>query len=378
MKEVTVFTSGDSNKLSTWSNVPYFFTETLLAKGIKVNRVDISPSPVLNSLYRKTFWQLLKLAYKRTSYTYSRSLLHYLIVQKKIKDAVSRYPDAEANIFITFSFSGKGLSKLPSIQFCDWTYDHYLRYFEGREPDLFEKGCVEREDSEIENADFVFPLFPSVTEYMKSRYQNRNIHYLGNVINSVYEVSEEQIRYDKQVSYNLLFVGSKKYINGARCLVRACERLKARYPQLTLHIVGMINDDFEHKPAFVSCYGYLDKDKEADREQYYSLVQKAKIFINTTPKWGAFSATIEAMYFYTPVIVSAYDEFVETFGREIDFGAYCENDDVALATEISRVLDDESYFSLCRSAHASVEQFSWNSYIDKMLDKIAEKRLMAV
>jgi hypothetical protein len=44
IKEITVFTIGDSKKMSTWSNVPFFFTETLISKGVKVNRVDIGQS----------------------------------------------------------------------------------------------------------------------------------------------------------------------------------------------------------------------------------------------------------------------------------------------------------------------------------------------
>ena len=43
MNEITIFTYGDSNKISTWSNVPYFFTTTLEKKGIIVNRINIRP-----------------------------------------------------------------------------------------------------------------------------------------------------------------------------------------------------------------------------------------------------------------------------------------------------------------------------------------------
>ena len=53
----------------------------------------------------------------------------------------------------------------------------------------------------------------------------------------------------------------------------------------------------------------------------YEPFKKAKVFINTTPKWAAFSASIEAMYFYIPVVVTPYDEFTKTFGEHIEFGA---------------------------------------------------------
>lgn len=378
IKEVTVFSNGDSGKLSTWSNVPYFFTETLLAKGINVNRVDLSPSPFVSMLFRRTVCQVVKLINKHTAYDYSRSFIHFFLSRREIKRAIAKYPKTDIAVFLTFSFSATGLSTVPSIQFGDWTYDHYVKHFEGREPDLFEQAFIRREDKQIGGADWVFVLFPSVAEYMKSRYVDKRIHYLGNVINSLYTISDGRISQNKQASYTILFVGSKKYAKGANCLIDAYERLRTVYPALSVHIIGMTDVDLINQPVGVHCYGYLDKDKSADRELYYSLLKKATLFVNTTPKWGAFSATIEAMYFYTPVIVSAYDEFVETFGREIKFGNYCENDAAQLTSAISAVLDDDQYFSLCVNAHTAVQPFTWSSYIDKMLEKVGHAQLTAV
>jgi hypothetical protein len=192
-KEVTVYTNGDSSKLSTWSNVPFLFTETLMQKGINVNRVDLSPSPVLNKFWNKTFGRVLRRVYKNTDYDYFRSLVHFLDVRRRIKRAINQYANSEANIFLTFSFSSVGLAQKPSIQFCDWTYDYYFKRFISRKPDMLEKWCINREDSQIEGTDLVLPLYPVVAEYMKSRYKNKNIIYLGNVINShVCDITESQ------------------------------------------------------------------------------------------------------------------------------------------------------------------------------------------
>ncbi|MFC1760264.1 glycosyltransferase, partial [Candidatus Neomarinimicrobiota bacterium] len=324
MKEVTVFSNGDSSKISTWSNIPYFFTETLLSKGIKVNRVDLSPAYFIKVIFHVTLYRVLRIINKNSTYNYFRSFIHFTNVKYRIKKAIKQYPNSDANIFLTFSFSSVGLTKKPSIQFCDWTYDYYFKYFLDRKPDFFEKRCIKRENSQIEGSVLVFPLFPSVAEYMKKRYKNANIHYLGNVINSLYVVSEIDILKHKENSNNILFVGSKKYIEGAKSLINAFEKLKQKLSQLTLHIIGMDAGDFESLPKDVYCYGYLDKGKNDDRELYYKLFREAKLFVNTTPKWGAFSASIEAMYFYIPVIISPYNDFVETFGNDIDFGYYCE------------------------------------------------------
>jgi len=373
LKEVNVFTDGDSSQISTWSNVPFFLTETLLAKGIKVNRIDISPSRKLSRIFYSTFYRVLTRINKKTSYTYLRSLVHFLDTRNKIAAAIKKHPFADADIFITFSFSSTGLTNKPIIQFCDWTYSYDLAHFSNiMAPDIFERQAVKREDSQIMGADLIFPLFPSITEYMKDRYSNKNIFYLGNVINSLYKVSPDEINI-KNNSNSLLFVGSKKYIAGAKALIEAFESLKHTYPKLALDIIGMQTSDFEILPVGVSCHGYLDKGNDTERELYYKIFRNARIFINTTPKWGAFSASIEAMYFYTPVIVMPYNEFLKTFGQNIDFGYYCEENNATLIkSKILDILQHESYQQLCINANNAVKDFTWDAYVDKMVEKIEE------
>ena len=379
IKEVTVYTNGDSTNLSTWSNVPFFFTENLVSRGIKVNRVDLSPSPLLNKIYSIICGRLIRIIYKDTTYTYFRSLVHFLHVRRRIKKAVSAYANSQLNIFLTFSFSSTGLTKTPAIQFCDWTYDHYINYHQNRKPDLFEKFCIKREDSQIEGSSLILALFPGVAEYMKGRYKNKNIFHLGNVINSLHQVASSQILEKKPKSNSLLFIGSQKYAEGAKCLVHAFHQLKKDYPNLSLDMIGLEYNEFgsdfrDQLKDGVNCYGYLDKGKENERKLYYSLLENAKIFVNTTPKWGAFSATLEAMYFYIPVIVTPYKEFVETFGMEIGFGCYCENNSVdLLCASIRKILNHPSYDTLCINAHESVKDFTWDDYIDKILKTVKEK-----
>ncbi len=55
IREVTVFSPGDSRSLTCWSNVPCLFTKSLESKGIKVNRVNIYS----NKYIRKTVWKYL-------------------------------------------------------------------------------------------------------------------------------------------------------------------------------------------------------------------------------------------------------------------------------------------------------------------------------
>jgi glycosyltransferase involved in cell wall biosynthesis len=366
VKEVTVFTVGDSGKISTWSNVPFFFTETLISKGIKVNRVDISPAQCLC----RPFHFMVKIFSRSTSFRYSHSWMNFFLTRAKIKKAVKKFVNSDADIFLTFSFSSAGFTKKPVVQFCDWTYAHYILYFLKREPDFLEKKAIMRENKQILGSDLVFSLFPSVTEDMKTHYGKDRVFYLGNVINSLYDVSVDDIHI-KETYHNLLFVGNVKYKEGAKALIAAFRLLKSQYPLLKLHIVGLEENELEQLPEDVFCYGYLDKGIDDDRILYYKLFREATVFVNTTPKWGAFSASTEAMYFYTPVVVTPYEEFLKTFGDTIHFGAYCEENSPALIQrKIAEILNSPSYRELCAQAHEAVKTFTWDAYMDKLIAKI--------
>jgi glycosyltransferase involved in cell wall biosynthesis len=294
------------------------------------------------------------------------------MVHSKIKENIKKFQQTDAFIFLTFSFSAVGLTHKPIIQFCDWTYDHYFQYFQMRKPNFFEYKCVKREDSQINGSDLVFPLFPSVSEYMNKKYTSKVV-YLGNVINSICKSEDQEILKIKKYSEKILFIGSPKYIEGANALILAFKTLKKAYPSMSLHFIGLNESDFKQiqVPNDVLFYGYLDKGNNEQRDIYYRLMKEAKVFVNTTPKWSAFSASIEAMYFYTPVIVPSYEEFTKTFGIDFKGGVFC-NDNSLLSEKIESLLKNESYEQICVNANKLVSEFTWSSYIDKILNEIIQ------
>ncbi len=374
IQEVTIYTNEESSQISSWSNVPFFFTETLLSKGIRVNRVHLTQSPLLSSFFNGTLRRLLKVINRSNTYNYFRSYLHFITTRSKIKRSQRKYQQSDFNIFLTFSFSSSGLGKKPAIQLCDWTYEYYIRQLENRVPDPLEMQAVKRENRQIEGSDLIFALFPTVASYMRERYPNKKIYYLGNAVNTLYADPDPTLPRQKEKKPNLLFIGSKKYLDGARILIDASRILKRDYANLRLDIIGMERDDFPGLPEEVVCHGYLDKGNEKQRDLYYSLLQNAKVFVNTTPRWSAFSATIEAMYFYTPVIITPYKEFTDTFGSEIDFGFFCEsNSPEVLVPLIRNVLDHPAYLQLGKKAHESVKDFTWGNYVNRFLEIVKEE-----
>jgi glycosyltransferase involved in cell wall biosynthesis len=254
--------------------------------------------------------------------------------------------------------------------FGDWTYEYDIGRHHGRRPDWLERQSIRRENEQIEGSDLVVSLYPAVAKYMRSNFRNPNIQYLGNVINCLNAPDANEILPAKANSTDILFIGGRQYLAGAKCLVQACSLLLSSCPDLRVHIVGLDSNTCGLLPDFARCYGYLDKRIVNDRNLYYALLKRARLIVNTTPNWAGFSAILEAMYFYTPVISSRYDEFIESFGSPIGFGHISEaNEPAAIAPLIQEVmgLSTDSYRKLCLNAHKAAQDHTWVAFCDKFL-----------
>jgi len=373
IKEITVFCSGDSKKKSTWSSLPYNLTENLLSRGIKVNRVDICESENAKWWFDRTIRRVARRIYPKTTYEYYRSLGHFWRTRQKIKTALTLYPHADANLFFTFSHSSAGLSDKPSILLCDWTHHYNITHFLGREPDFFELGSIKREGQVINRASLVVSTFPDVTQYMTDRYQNANVCFFGKGFWHMKTPVQSEIMPQKLVSKDILFIGNTRYREGADSLICAYQKVKNDLPGIQLHIVGMRSEEFPNCPEGVHFYGFLNKDIPEQEELYYSLLKRARVFVNTTPKLGSIGAMIESMQFFTPVIAVPEKYMLSYFGERIEFGHYCmDNSLETLYSKIKAVLKANDYTSLCEKAHAAVSRYPKSNCVDQLLSKIID------
>lgn len=372
IKEVIFFTYGDSANVATWSNVPYLFSDALIRKGAKVDRVDLTRTPFFDKL-RWGGWKIQKLLtpfFPDNAFDYARSNLCMRLTYRLIRQAVRKHSSADLCIFLNFDFYNK-FSNIPSLLLSDWTYQILILDHLSRKPYFFEKAFSQWQRTAIEHAKHVVSLFPVCAEMMRRSYPTANIHHIGsNVVNSLYDkpIDIEDFTARRLAGKEILFIGSKQYHEGAQLLIEAVSQLRSHHPDIQLHIIGMTAQDFPRVPGFVHCYGYLHKDKEDERATYYDLITRARLFCNPTRTWGGYSSTIEAMYFGTPVVVSPYKDFVAEFGSEIPFGAYNEafNAD-ALAATIERVIEAPNYPQLCRQAHERVKDYTWDAYVERLL-----------
>lgn len=366
MKNIVVFTYGDSKDPSTWSNVPYLFTTTLEKRGYNVIREDISTNQNLFTLAYSLACKIIK---PSTTFYFYRSKINRKIVEKKIKAAVKKYDGiADLYVSISFDFSPSKYTNKKVLLLSDWPIEYAIEKRYNRSPDFLEAGDIRRHKSVIEDATKVISLFQDVALYMNGRFDQQTL-YLGGLINALCETDGFEETKDRNY---ITFIGKKAYYDSAKEVVAAFEKIDEGIKNtrnLELHVIGMNKNDFkEINSSRMFFHGYLNKGEEKQREEYYDILKKSFIIINTNKKWAGMSSVLEAMYYYRPIITSEYDEFIKTFGKNIDFGVYSENDRDEIKTHIEKMLnlDAEEYKKMAESAHLAVKDFSYDCFIEKI------------
>jgi glycosyltransferase involved in cell wall biosynthesis len=370
LEEATVFACGDPNAPSTWSNIPHFLVETLRRSQVRVNTVDLAPSRFLKRTYDALVRLPLRLAQPQSAYAYLRTPIHEWDVTRRIGEAVRSYPASQLNLFLTFTFTGSRHSAMPSVQICDWPFEYHIRHFLQRDPTPLEREAIRRERRNMEDSSLVVSLFAGVAKYLSSSYPGAHSVYLGHVINTT-QTPTQQLPDLKAESKDVLFIGGSHYRRGVENLIEAFDRMKRDQPDLRLHIIGMTEQQVGRSASGVSYYGYLDKGKPEDEAKYYELVRRARVIVNPTPRWGGFSSLVEAMYFYTPVVTTPYGEFVETFGSDLPFGFYCEEDSVpTLSIALGKAIAEVGYRDRCLGAHHAARPHTWTAFVTKLMSEL--------
>jgi len=419
MKKIIFICSGDSKDASTWSNIPYCFSNCLERKGIELIRLNTLAPNWISNFYNYFIRKVLNVCTGKEAVYFGRTRFRKVLTDIKIKNVVKKHSDADFCIFINCQYYNK-YNSIPSLVFFDWSFEYELRKRRNIEPNFFQKRNCNQEREALTHADIVVSMFKVCAEEMNQMYPEANIQFIGgNVINdlsglrlkrkdqcvmskddtgnnknkqitsdslhltpytlhSSKEIIVEDLIETKSNSKKLLFIGRKTtYLEAAKKLIEAYKILKQEegYKDLSLDIVGCSASDFDSLPEGVTCYGFLNKSDERDRKIYYDLLLNAKVLVNANPNWGAYSSTIEAMYFYTPVIVSPYKDFVEEFGTNIGFGIYnMEFSEKSLASNIEKIITDKEYKKSCICSHERVKDYSWDNYADKLLKLMEDER----
>lgn len=372
--KIIVYSCGDSRDICTWSNVPFLFVQALKKKGYSIVRVNIEPVKSINHLYNSFFFRLcFKILKQNASPIFARSRLHRLIVWLHLFYITKKHPNASLHLFLSYAFYNKFSSK-PSVLWCDWPDSTVIQRL-GRLPKWYEQQSLLHEKKVIQSADLVYSMFPCCAKDMAVQY-SRKVLYLGkNVVNTIYnkEFDFEQNITKRAASKRILFIGNHRYHGAALQLIRTFMVIHNKMPNIELHIIGMTRSQLQldKSASAISCYGYLRKNIPDEAEHYYELLHSAHVLVNPSPQWGAYSSTVEAMYYGCPVIVAPYKDFVADFGKKIRFGFYINNaTELAYSLEKIFTISDLEYAMLCKNAHEKTAHYTWDEYVQTFLESL--------
>ena len=372
MANILYFSNGDSNDPSVWSNVPYCFAKALEQEGHTLFRVNLAPPRWISSLWNQTIYRVLRHFGHGHLYSSDRTLLASILRRLSIWKGNKECPNADLSIFTGFDDLNYYSNK-PSVLLCDWTLEYFITQRLKRKPYFLERCFISRQNKVLKRADTVISLFPKCSQIIEQQVPGLKVNYLGgNVLNIIdkEELKENEILECKQHSNVILFIGNIRYLSGAKKLIEAHRILRKSNPDLQLAIIGMTEDELGIKTDDnIRCYGYLHKNIVDENKTYYHLLRNAKIIVNTNDEWAGFSSMIEAMYYYTPVIVTPYSEFVETFGENIGFGVYDHIGTIMnLVLNIIHIMQDSDYCNKCKLSHKVTESYTWNHFVEQLLE----------
>ena len=367
-RQFIVFSIGDSRRPSTWSNVPYFFTRELEHQGCQVERIDIGPPRSVQLLFDVPWKAWCRLTGVRTKYTFQRSMVNRRATQARISRALRQHRELHC-IFMTFSFSTREKAR-PYTLFCDQSFAQHIAYFDERSPDHLEYPTVLEERRNMEEAGIIVALFPDVAEDLRYAYGEK-VKYFGNVVNIELPAGETEAALNvKRATNEIVFIGSRKYKAGLERLAEAIDFLnQGLFAGLVVNVIGMKRKDMPTAPANMVFHGYLDKGKPTELRRYTDILSRARLFVNPNPKWAAFSASCEAMFLYTPVVLFPYPEFERTFGTVDNVGIGLQSTlPQHIAESIAGLMrDDAAWQAKAIAAHHATESMTWANFTRKFM-----------
>lgn len=365
---------GPAGMPETWSGVPYFLLSELRRRGIIVYEVDLEPHHYIKWLYNKVIMPLVSLFVTKGELSIYRSLFfriyQYVVLQNKLR----KYDSADLVLGVSSFNIAVPKSSKPVVLFSDWPFSYDLLR-KKIEVGFYQNCCLKEEDRCMKNADILISLFPTCAKYINQRLGLEKARYLGvNVVNNMGPQPTSELILNKCNKCRIVFIGRHHYLPGAILLLNAYCELLGSIPDIELDVIGLRSSDFpvgilDKLNENVRFWGYLDKGIPEQRKIYYDILSNASLYVNTTAGWVGYTSMIEAMFFYTPVLVYPCVEFLDEFGDSVDFGVYADTDSpLLLAKYIKDIWTDENYCQMAKSAHCRVENYTWPQFVDRLID----------
>jgi hypothetical protein len=377
MKKIILCHEGISKNVDEWSNIPYMLHTTLVSKGVQVIDFNTSSNVIIKQIWRYSFGFVHKIINKNTSYDFYRSSVNNFFTIRKLDKVVEKYNNEEVALVNLSISHSPTKSKIPVILLSDWSYDHYIEHFLNRKPDWSENKTILRDRQSMERADLNLLLFPLSCKRLKKQIKKANFDYISHVVNVHPEAAlptfiDKEFNRRNLKEIRLVFIGRAKYKHGLIVLNELIKINNNKY-KIFVDVIGIDKHEateFIKNNDKIEFHGYLSKQDKKSRDKYYTILNNSDVMLNLTENWGPFSATLEAMYYYTMIITPKYDEFTEVFGVQANFAEYIEE---VQAKKIFYIIErlinnpDELYLKKINAKEAS-EKHLWSNFVDKLLE----------
>lgn len=381
--EVTIISYGDSNNINVWSNFPYFICKGFEENKIVVNRVNLLQFfPHIEFLFDNTITKLVKLFDRKSTYSFYRSTFYLKFLSEYIcKKVIRQYPNSDFYISLNFDICPNKYTKKTCINMCDWTYEFSVKKDINKQHiNFLERKGIKNQNDIIFRADIIVCFRKECSDFLKQTYTLLNIiDYEFNAVNcDIESFDEKKIISDKLSSNSVTFLGSSRYKYGASELVKAINYIN-NYRKVYCIFIGLEKKDLEEFHLELNenmiFYGKLDKNDTRQRNLYYNTILSSRICVNTNPGFVSIASIQEAIYLYTPVIISKHLQTITALGDDMQYGLYTEN----TASNIVKCIDyffslkDDEYVKQCLFNHNQLSSWTWHNAIKQFLCKVNEK-----
>lgn len=175
--KILLFCWGDPTQATTWSNVPFCLSKGLEANGHNVVGYNLNSHPSLSDFWDNHILRYLRKFFKNCQYGFLRTPFAQYFANQIVRNAINQNKDADVCLFTTFSFCNRN-KKLPSILFCDWSYESYLNRI-NHKPFFFEKWFIKHESKCLRTASACVSLFPEATEKINNQLGRKIVSWGG-------------------------------------------------------------------------------------------------------------------------------------------------------------------------------------------------------
>jgi glycosyltransferase involved in cell wall biosynthesis len=381
---INLFTYGDCQDINTWSNLPYYFSNALEAQHVQINRINLIPSEYLRyrlfCRWKSGCDHVQHLFGRKPEPDPFRTKTNYLLINKKIRAVLHRFRDVDLNLFLTFSFSSYAYHAIPSLLYCDRTYEHFLEEC-GRPVSRRDRMFINVERRNLEKADLVLTTNKACTDFINSRYDVKRVMTLkGGMNTDVVEMNVNNLIAQKERSKQLLFIGRGVYSRGVDILIRAFRIFNADHDgEFTLQVVGVSPSELplelQTNSGNIQFYPYLDRAIPEQRDTYNELIRSARLFVLPMRPGSLPNVLQEVQFYCTPVIISSVADALDGTTEGYSFVGSLQPEDFAREMT-ALVADTKKWRERAHGAHNSVKECTWSRTAQNFLEIVHDSGIL--